>query len=173
VTAQSVQRWATGWMISVLGFNFRRGLGIFLFTTASRTDPGPTQPPIRLVPGALSLGVKLPGCEADHSPPSSAEVNTPSWHGAQLKHRDNIFYLYLYRGGRGLKADNSHPPSAEVKNAWNYTSTPTYVFMAWCLVNKYGICLHDMVVSLVQGQLIFPYFSFFLCMRLERVPTRS
>jgi hypothetical protein len=24
--------------------------------------------------GALSLGVKRPGCEADHSPPSSAEV---------------------------------------------------------------------------------------------------
>jgi hypothetical protein len=44
------------------------------------------------VPGALSLGVKRPGREADHSPPSSAEVkecvelylsspNTPSWRG--------------------------------------------------------------------------------------------
>jgi hypothetical protein len=32
------------------------------------------QPPIQWVPGALSLGVKLPGREADHSPPSSAEV---------------------------------------------------------------------------------------------------
>jgi len=27
-----------------------------------------------MVPGALSLGVKRPGHEADHSPPSSAEV---------------------------------------------------------------------------------------------------
>jgi hypothetical protein len=35
---------------------------------------GPTQPPIQWVPGALSLGVKLPGREADHSPPSSVEV---------------------------------------------------------------------------------------------------
>jgi hypothetical protein len=35
---------------------------------------GLTQPPIRWVPGALSLGVKRPGREADHSPPSSAEV---------------------------------------------------------------------------------------------------
>jgi hypothetical protein len=26
------------------------------------------------IPGALSLGVKWPGREADHSPPSSAEV---------------------------------------------------------------------------------------------------
>jgi hypothetical protein len=68
----------------------------FLFTTASRTALGPTQPPIQWVPGAISLeGVKQPRREADHSPPSSAEVkecvelylhfsNTPSWHGASL-----------------------------------------------------------------------------------------
>jgi hypothetical protein len=29
---------------------------------------GPTQPSIQWVPGALSLGVKRPGREADHSP---------------------------------------------------------------------------------------------------------
>jgi hypothetical protein len=50
------------------------------------------------VPGALSLGVKRPEREADHSPPSSAEV----------------------------------------KNAGSYTSTPQYVFMAWCLVKYRG-----------------------------------
>jgi hypothetical protein len=63
----------------------------------------PTQPPIQWVPGALSLGVKRPGCEADHSPPSTAEVkvpgvipplpNTPSWRDAQLKQRDNLRYI--------------------------------------------------------------------------------
>jgi hypothetical protein len=52
---------------------FPAGLGIFLFTTASRTALGPTQPPIQWVPGALSHGVKRSGREADHSPPSSAE----------------------------------------------------------------------------------------------------
>jgi hypothetical protein len=52
------------------------------------------QPPIQWVPGTLSPRVKRPGREADHSPPSSAEV----------------------------------------MNAWRYTSTPKYVFMAWCLV---------------------------------------
>jgi hypothetical protein len=88
------QRWATGWTIGVLGFDSRRGLGIFLFTTASRTALEPTQPLIQWVPGSLSLGVKRPGREADHSLPSSAEV----------------------------------------KNAWSYTSTPQYVFMASCLV---------------------------------------
>jgi len=30
------------------------------------------------------------------------------------------------------EADNSAPSSAEVQNVWNYTSTPQYVFIAWC-----------------------------------------
>jgi hypothetical protein len=53
--------WATGWTIGVLGFDSRKGLGIFLFATAmSRTALGPTQLPIQWVPGALSLEVKRP-----------------------------------------------------------------------------------------------------------------
>jgi hypothetical protein len=77
----------------VQGFDSRRGLGIFLFNTASRTALGLTQPPIQWIPVALSLGVKRPRRETDHSPPSSAEVkrmrgailllpNTSSWRGA-------------------------------------------------------------------------------------------
>jgi hypothetical protein len=71
----------------------------------SRAALGPTQPPIRWVTGALSLGVKRSGREADHSPPSSAEVkkreaihpfpNMPSWRGAQLKHRDNFTCTFI------------------------------------------------------------------------------
>jgi hypothetical protein len=57
----------------VLGFDHRLELGIFLFATVSRTALGTTQPPIQLVPRTLPLEVKLPGREADHSPPSSAE----------------------------------------------------------------------------------------------------
>jgi len=45
-----------------------------LYIIASRTALGPTQPRIQWVPGALSLGVKRLGHEADHSLPSSAEV---------------------------------------------------------------------------------------------------
>jgi hypothetical protein len=63
---------STGWTIGVLGFDSQWGLGIFLFTTASRKVLGPSQPPIQWVPGALSLGIKQLGREADHSPPSSA-----------------------------------------------------------------------------------------------------
>jgi hypothetical protein len=51
----------------VLGFDSRRGLGIFLFTIASRTALGPTQTPIQGVPRALSLGIKRPGRKADHT----------------------------------------------------------------------------------------------------------
>jgi hypothetical protein len=65
---------------------------------------GPTQPPIQWVPGALSLEVKQPGREADHSPPSSAKVKN-AWSYTPLpqyvfmawclvKHRDKFtFYL--------------------------------------------------------------------------------
>jgi hypothetical protein len=62
------------WMIGVLGLDSRQGLEIFLFITVSRTALDPTQPLIPWVPGAFSLVVKRPGLEADHSPPSSAEV---------------------------------------------------------------------------------------------------
>jgi len=33
----------------------------------------------------------------------------------------------------GREADHSTPSSAEVKNAWRYTSTPQHVFVVWCL----------------------------------------
>jgi hypothetical protein len=52
---------ATGWTFGVLRFDCRRGLGIFLFTTASRMALGPIQPPMQWVTGALSLGNKAAG----------------------------------------------------------------------------------------------------------------
>jgi hypothetical protein len=58
----------------VLGFDSWQQLGIFLFTTMSRMAVGPTQPPIQWIPGALSLDVKWPRHDVDHSPPSSAKV---------------------------------------------------------------------------------------------------
>jgi hypothetical protein len=60
----------------------------------SRPALRPTKTSVQWVPGALTPGLKRPGHEDDHSPPSSAEV----------------------------------------KNAWSYTSSPPYVFMAWRLV---------------------------------------
>jgi hypothetical protein len=73
-------------------FKSEQRLGIFLFTAASRLALGPTLSLIQWVPRALSLGVKLLRCEADHSPPSSAEVeeymelylHSPIHHGMVL-----------------------------------------------------------------------------------------
>jgi hypothetical protein len=80
----------TGWATGV-----RFSAGIFFSATASRPTLGPMQLRIlKWVPGALSLVVERSGREADHSPPSSAEV----------------------------------------KNAWSYTSTYLYVFMVWYVV---------------------------------------
>jgi hypothetical protein len=42
--------------------------------------------------------------------------------------------LGVKRPGRG--AQNSSPPSAEVKNAWKCNSTSPYAFKAWCSVKK-------------------------------------
>jgi hypothetical protein len=73
------------------GFDSGQGKEILLYT-AFRVALGPTQLPIQWVPGALSPGVKMPGREADNSPPFSAEVknvgavlplpHTSSWSGA-------------------------------------------------------------------------------------------
>jgi hypothetical protein len=47
-----------------------RGVGVrVLLSTLCRPVLGPTQPHIQWIPG-----VKRPGCEADHSPPTTAEV---------------------------------------------------------------------------------------------------
>jgi hypothetical protein len=86
---------ATGYGLDdrMIGVRFPARAGNFLFDTMSRSPLGPTQPPIQYLSGALSVGVKRPGREADHSLSSS---------------------------------DRS-------KNERRYTSTPQYVFMAWCL----------------------------------------
>jgi hypothetical protein len=46
----------------------------FHYSMSSRPALRFTQPPIQRVPPATSPGVKRPGREADHSPPTSAEV---------------------------------------------------------------------------------------------------
>jgi hypothetical protein len=78
---------------------------MILFTTVSRTALRPTQPPIQWVPGAPSLGIKRPGSEADHSPPSSAEVkecvelylHSPiRLHGVVLNYNTGTYLPYLY-----------------------------------------------------------------------------
>jgi hypothetical protein len=48
---------------------------IFLFFTVSRQAPGPTQPPIQFILGALSCD-EWSACEAGHLSPSNSEANS-------------------------------------------------------------------------------------------------
>jgi hypothetical protein len=96
----------------VVGLNFQWGLGFFVLITASRPALSPTQPPIPGVLGPLSLGVKRPWREADHSPPSSAEVKN-AWsytsivnvgttlhciHAHTHMHRERERYIFVPTG---------------------------------------------------------------------------
>jgi hypothetical protein len=54
--------------------NFLAGLKFFLLVNASRLALLLSQPPIQWVMWAVSTAKKWLVCEADHSPPSSAEV---------------------------------------------------------------------------------------------------
>lgn len=77
-----------------LGFIPGRGK-VLLFSIALRPASGPTQPLIQWLEGSLSLVVKLPVDEADHSAASSAEAKNGAYairlHG--LVHRNNSTFL--------------------------------------------------------------------------------
>jgi hypothetical protein len=70
--AQLVQRRAKGWTAEV---RFPAGARDFFYSTASKSALGPTQPPVKWVPGAFFVRGKAARREADHSPACSAEVS--------------------------------------------------------------------------------------------------
>jgi hypothetical protein len=96
------------------GLNCQLGQEIVL-SAASRLAQGPTQPPALWAVEVVSLGVKWLGHEANHSPPSNAEVRK-AWsytfippytfmmwcliiyyHELIIKHRDNLtIYIYFF-----------------------------------------------------------------------------
>jgi hypothetical protein len=65
-----------------------------------------------------------------------------------VKHWDNValHHLSLIKWVAGAlipgierpwrEADHSSPSNAEVKKVWSYSSTPQFVFMAWCLSKR-------------------------------------
>jgi hypothetical protein len=75
------------------GFDFREGQGFVLFTTASRPTVGPTQAPVRWVPWAFSLGVRLPvheiGAWSYTSTPQYAFIPYCS-----IKHKSNFALIF-------------------------------------------------------------------------------
>jgi hypothetical protein len=95
---------ALGYGLDDRGSRVRFPAGTGNFSLHHRVQNGSaSQPPIQWVLGALSLGVKRPRREADHSPPSSAEV-TNVWiytstppirlHGVVLSYVQGQLYLY-------------------------------------------------------------------------------
>jgi hypothetical protein len=68
-----LSRYSGGLRVGRPGFDSRQ-YKIFLFSTASRPTLGPPSLLSNGYLGAFSPGVKRQGDEADHSPPSSAEV---------------------------------------------------------------------------------------------------
>jgi hypothetical protein len=56
--AQPVQCLTTGWTTGRSGFDPRQGQRIFPLASVSRPALGPTQPPVKWVPGVLSPGLK-------------------------------------------------------------------------------------------------------------------
>jgi hypothetical protein len=48
-----------GWTTEEMGLNFHQERGIFLFSVASRSTPGPSQPPIQLVLEAVSVAAGI------------------------------------------------------------------------------------------------------------------
>jgi hypothetical protein len=46
--------------------------------------------------------------------------------------------LFLGVKWLGHEAYYSTPSTAEVTNVWSYTSTPSYIFITWCLIKHRG-----------------------------------
>jgi hypothetical protein len=87
------------------GFDSRYGRDFILFAMESRSALGPTRPPIQWVQNAPSLWIKRPGCKADHSRPSRAEVKN-GWSYTSIppyvfmawclvKYRDNFTFTLV------------------------------------------------------------------------------
>jgi hypothetical protein len=111
--------------------NYRGRFGV-LVSLGSRIFSSPYSPdrlwgPPSLISngyqGALSPGVKWPGREADHSPPTCADVmktwiytatpHTSSWHSAWLvKHRANFILMYV-SCLRGLRSNKKRSKSRD------------------------------------------------------------
>jgi hypothetical protein len=73
----------------------------------------------------------------------------------------------------GPEADHSPPPSAEVKNAWSYTSTHQYVFIPWCLAkhSDYHRVLQENVIMRVRKFWAEMYIA--MAARTVTIPTRN
>jgi hypothetical protein len=81
-------------------------------------------------------------------------------------HFDNLHVSELYDHfhqvlfGIMLSYSSESPSSAEVKNAWSYTSTPPYLFMAWYLLSTVYIFMTWCLIKRRDNFTTLPYLYF-------------
>jgi hypothetical protein len=106
-------RLVRSWAVNMLVSSKLSLLLVCLLASQSASSVGIAQPAFQCVQGAISARAKQTGREANHSPPSNAEVkNMSSWHSAQLiTLRDNFVlsgylgvYMYICTAGHGSRA---------------------------------------------------------------------
>jgi hypothetical protein len=141
-TAQSVVWWTTGWTDQV-----RFPGGSRIFSSPQRSDRlwGPPSPLSSEYMDGFP-GINLPGCQADHSPPSSAKVNNGgaippfplmcSWHNVYLiKQRQNFTWLHRVSKEKYI---NIHLSRAPVKSNLSHEETHHHCFKClrhFCMAN--------------------------------------
>jgi hypothetical protein len=78
--------------------------------------------------------------------------NTPSWHGAYLKHRDRFTFLplpgALSTGIKRPRLDIDHSlPAPKLRTCAPIPPLPQYDFMAWCLIKHRYKFTQEMFLS--------------------------
>jgi hypothetical protein len=61
---------------------------------------------------------------------------------------------FLGSKGPGREADHSLPSGVEVTNDWSYTSTPQYLFVAWCIGNPRDNFTFNLPISILDHSCI-------------------
>jgi hypothetical protein len=109
---------------------------IFLFSTTSTPVLWPTQPPIQWALGTFSPVVKRPGREANHSPPTSAEVkdtwiytSIPLYVSMGVSTETNFTFTFLYVFGVPIHS----LAVRSFKNLGLHHDWCPFVFIVWLL----------------------------------------
>jgi hypothetical protein len=121
------------------GFDPRQGQRIFILAPASRPALGPTQPAGYRGGSPFSGNKARPGRDADHSPPSSAEVkyeqklyllspHVPPWHVAGRLYFFFTLYFSVENGKKIKDSELSDFSQPRIKVVWRETELATQAF---------------------------------------------
>jgi uncharacterized membrane protein len=149
--SKNAQRYSTGLRAWWLEVRVLAGAGIFSLHHWVRPCSGVHTASYPMGTSGSFPGVRRPGCEADHSPPSSSRAKSAWSYTSSPQYafmawcsvKKSTVTAFSFPGGKGVKrqgreTNHSPPSSSRAKNTCSYTSTPQYAFMAWCLVKAQG-----------------------------------